>query len=58
LLGWVYGVGAAVLGLAMVVLSVRLWPVRDDQRAWHLFFGSVAYLPAVLILMMLDRFVL
>lgn len=57
LLGWVYGVGAAVLGLAMVVLSVRLWLVRDDQRAWHLFFGSVAYLPAVLILMMLDRFV-
>ena len=58
LLGWVYGVGAAVLGLAMVVLSVRLWLVRDDQRAWHLFFGSVAYLPAVLILMMLDRFVI
>ena len=57
LLGWVYGAGAVVLGLAMVVLSVRLWLVRDDQRAWQLFFGSVAYLPAVLILMMLDRFV-
>ena len=57
LLGWVYGAGAVALGLAMVVLSVRLWQVRDDQRAWHLFFGSVAYLPAVLLLMMLDRFV-
>lgn len=57
LLGWIYGAGAVLLGLAMVVLSVRLWAVRDDQRAWHLFFGSVAYLPAVLILMMLDRFV-
>ena len=57
LLGWAYGVGAAALGLAMVVLSVRLWLERDDQRAWHLFFGSVAYLPVVLVLMMLDRFV-
>lgn len=58
LLGWVYGVGAAVLGLVMLVLSARLWAVRDDQRAWHLFFGSVAYLPAVLLLMLVDRFLL
>jgi protoheme IX farnesyltransferase len=58
LLGWVYGAGATVLGLAMLVLSVRLWIERDDQRAWQLFFGSVAYLPAVLVLMMLDRFVI
>ena len=57
LLGWVYGAGAALLGLTMLVLSIRLWAERDDQRAWHLFFGSVAYLPAVLVLMMLDRFV-
>lgn len=57
LIGWVYGAGAVVLGLAMVVLSGRLWAVRDDQRAWHLFFGSVSYLPAVLVLMLLDRFV-
>jgi heme o synthase len=57
LLGWVYGVGAVVLGLVMLVLSVRLRAVRDDQRAWQLFFGSVAYLPAVLVLMLVDRFV-
>jgi protoheme IX farnesyltransferase len=57
LVGWVYGVGAVTLGLVMVVLSARLWAVRDDQRAWHLFFGSVAYLPAILVVMLLDRFV-
>ncbi len=57
LIGWVYGVGAAALGLAMVVLSARLWAHRDDQRAWHLFFGSIAYLPILLALMLLDRFV-
>ncbi|NIP78074.1 MAG: hypothetical protein GWM90_02260 [Gemmatimonadetes bacterium] len=56
LIGWVYGIGAALLGLAMTVLSARLWSVRDDQRAWHLFFGSIAYLPVLLTLMLLDRF--
>jgi len=56
LIGWVYGTGAAVLGVGMVVLSVRLWSQRDDQRAWHLFFGSIAYLPVLLALMLLDRF--
>lgn len=57
LIGWVYGTGAAVLGVGMVVLSTRLWRLRDDQRAWHLFFGSIAYLPILLALMLLDRFV-
>jgi heme o synthase len=57
LIGWVYGVGAVLLGVAMIVLSLRLWVVRDDQRAWHLFFGSIAYLPIILALMLLDRFV-
>ena len=58
LIGWVYAAGAALLGIAMVVLSVRLWVRRDDQRAWHLFFGSIAYLPVLLILMLADRFFL
>jgi heme o synthase len=57
LLGWLYASGATALGLAMVVLSARLWAVRDNQRAWQLFFGSIVYLPAVLVLMLVDRFV-
>jgi heme o synthase len=56
LIGWPYAIGATLLGGAMIVLSARLWLVRNDQRAWHLFFGSIAYLPAILILMLLDRF--
>jgi protoheme IX farnesyltransferase len=56
LIGWVYGIGAVLLGGAMVVLSARLWARRDDQRAWHLFFGSIAYLPVLLALMLADRF--
>jgi heme o synthase len=58
LISWVYGAGATILGLAMVVLSLRLWAVRDDQRAWQLFFGSITYLPVILVLMLVDRFVL
>jgi heme o synthase len=56
LIGWVYGAGAVVVGLGMMVLSARLWAVRDDRRAWQLFFGSIAYLPAILVLMLVDRF--
>ncbi len=56
LIDWIYGAGALVLGGAMVVLGGRLWQVRDDRRAWHLFFGSILYLPALLILMLVDRF--
>jgi heme o synthase len=56
LLGWLYAVGAIALGGAMMALSARLWAVRDNQRAWQLFFGSIAYLPAILVLMLADRF--
>lgn len=58
MLGSVYALGAGVLGFGMVGLSVRMWMQRTDQRAWQLFFGSIAYLPALLVLMLLDRFLI
>lgn len=58
LIGWPYAIGATLLGGAMMALSARLWAVRDNQRAWHLFFGSIAYLPAILVLMLVDRFLI
>lgn len=58
MLGRVYALGAGVLGCGMVALSVRMWMQRTDQRAWQLFFGSIAYLPALLVLMLLDRFLI
>lgn len=55
-LGALYGAAAAVLGVAMVILSVRLWRGRSARTAWQLFFGSITYLPVLLVLMLLDRF--
>lgn len=55
-LGWVYGVAAGLLGAAMVALSIRLWMDRTDGNAWQLFFGSITYLPVLLVVMLLDRF--
>jgi heme O synthase-like polyprenyltransferase len=40
------------------VLSARLWALREDRRAWQLFFGSIVYLPVILVLMLVDRFML
>ena len=53
---WIYGGVAAVLGVAFLVLAVRL--VRPDgrtQAARQLFFGSIAYLPLLLGALVLDR---
>jgi heme o synthase len=58
LIGPVYALGATALGAGMIVLSARLWAVRDDKRAWQLFFGSITYLPVILVLMLVDRFLL
>jgi heme o synthase len=58
LIGWFYAAGAIAAGVAMIVLSARLWALREDRRAWQLFFGSIVYLPAILVLMLVDRFML
>src|SRR5690606_8098884 len=51
LLGWPYAVVATVLGAAMLGAALRFARLRDDRSAALLFFGSIAYLPALLIAM-------
>lgn len=53
--GWVYGVGAATLTLAFFASAVRFARQRTDERALALFLASIAWLPAVLALYVLDR---
>ncbi|MFG0251503.1 MAG: heme o synthase [Phycisphaerales bacterium JB038] len=53
--GWFYAVGALVLGLLFLVAAVRLRQRLDDRSARRLFLASIAYLPLLLLLIVLDR---
>jgi len=57
-LGVLYAGGALVLGAGLVVLGVRLERQRSARAARRVFLGSIAYLPLLLGLMVLDRQVL
>lgn len=49
-----FGVGAVVLGAAMTVLSVQWYRLRSDAVARRVFRGSLAYLPLLMALCVLD----
>lgn len=52
--GWIYLAGATFLGLGMTHAAVRLHRERSVAAARHLFFASLAYLPVLFLLMLLD----
>ncbi len=52
--GRVYAVGALVLGVAMLGMSIRLLLVRKKQAARELFLTSLVYLPLLLGLLILG----
>jgi len=55
LAGGTYFVGAAVLSVAFLALSVAAARDQSIKRARRLFLGSLVYLPGVLILMIVNR---
>jgi heme o synthase len=55
--GRLYLAAALVLGTAFLALGVAMAVRRDDRRAMRLFLGSVAYLPLLLITMVIDRLI-
>jgi heme o synthase len=55
LAGGVYLAGAVILGVVYAGLGAALLARRTNRRAWRLFFGSVVYLPVLLLLMVLDK---
>lgn len=55
LTGAIYFFGALTLGLGFLVLGVALATTRTGLSARRLFLGSVLYLPALLILMVVDK---
>lgn len=54
LTGWLYLLGATVLGLGMLRSGLRLYRERTAQAARSLFLASIAYLPTLFLLMLLD----
>jgi heme O synthase-like polyprenyltransferase len=57
LTGGVYLTVAVVLGVLFLGLCIALALQRTDRRAMKLFLGSVAYLPLLLITMVVDRLI-
>lgn len=53
--GPTYVWGAAALGCVFLALGGALALERSDRRAWGLFFGSILYLPALLVLLVLSK---
>lgn len=54
LAGWLYLVGSTLLGLLMVAASLVLHRTHTVQAARVVFFASLAYLPGLFVLMLLD----
>jgi protoheme IX farnesyltransferase len=55
LAGWLFLAGGLVLGTWILVMSLRLRAERTDRSARRLFLTSLAYLPLLLGVMVLDR---
>jgi protoheme IX farnesyltransferase len=54
LAGWVYLVGSVVLGSVLLGAGLRLYRDQTPEAARRLFLASIAYLPALFLLMVLD----
>ncbi len=54
LAGPVYSVGALLLGLVYLADAARFWMAATDLRARRLLYSSFLYLPAILILLLLN----
>ena len=52
--GVVFAAGACVLGVLLLVSGYRLYLTRSEFEARRLFLASIAYLPLLLILLLLD----
>ena len=54
LTGWIYGAGAGVLSLTMLVLAADTARQMTDQGARRVFLGSLLYQPLLLLLLLVD----
>lgn len=55
LTGWAYAAGGLLFGLAFLYFAVRLAIFKSNREARRLLLASVLYLPALLILMVVEH---
>ena len=55
LAGWIFTIGAVVLGVWMTGRALRMLRARTDTNARGVFVASLVYLSMVLLLLVLDR---
>lgn len=56
--GWLYGVGAGVVGMWFLMRTVRFGEQQTDRQARQVLRASLVYLPAVVGLLLIDALVL
>ena len=56
--GWIYGVGAAVLGAIFIYQAIVLLRTMKNADAMKMFRFSIVYLMAIFPIMLLDHYVL
>ena len=53
-LGWIYGITALVLGVAFVMMTVRLRPDPSEARAMRVFTYSITYVSVLFLSIIVD----
>jgi protoheme IX farnesyltransferase len=52
--GWLFLIGALLLGFGFLLSSIRFWWQRSGIQARRVLRASLVYLPALLLLLILD----
>lgn len=58
MLGWLYLLGAVVLGIGYVYYVVALWVTQKPGRGMDAFWYSIVYLMALFAIMLLDHYLI
>ena len=53
-LGWIYGITALVLGVAFVIMTMRLRPNPSEARAMRVFSFSITYVSVLFLSIIVD----
>ena len=55
--GWIYVLGAAILGARFIYWAIVLWRCDSPQVAMHTFRFSIVYLLMLFVLLLADHYI-